>query len=91
MLVSLSPDFVTKEILAIEKKYGHMKVQVLEKKKKIWTHEGLGIQKSWTHEGPRKKRKKKEEKKFTKGERSYKMSFHPPLPSTISIHVHILI
>ena len=32
--LSLSPDFVTKEILAIEKKYGHMKVQVLKKRKK---------------------------------------------------------
>ena len=29
-----------KESKAIEKKYGHMKVQVLKKKKKMWAHEG---------------------------------------------------
>jgi hypothetical protein len=48
--------------------------------------------KFWTHDGPRKKREEKKEKKrkererkvamfskeFTKGERSYKRSFHPP-------------
>ena len=42
MCWSLSPVFVKKrEAWAIEKKkYGHMKVQVLKKKKKMWTHEG---------------------------------------------------
>ena len=43
MYWSLSPVFVKKkgrEAWAIEKKNGHMKVQVLKKKKKMWAHEG---------------------------------------------------
>ena len=44
MCWSLSPVFVKKrrrETWAIEKKiYGHMKVQVLKKGKKMWAHEG---------------------------------------------------
>ena len=42
MCWSLSPVFGKKrEAWAIEKKYGHMKVQVLKKKKeKMWAHEG---------------------------------------------------
>jgi hypothetical protein len=61
-------------------------------KKNMWTYEGPIIQKtkSWTNEGTRKKREKrkkgkKKERKiamfskgFTKGERSYKRSSHPP-------------
>ena len=41
--LSLSLQFLLKkrEAWAIEKKYGHMKVQVLKKKKeKMWAHEG---------------------------------------------------
>jgi hypothetical protein len=41
--VGLSLQFLLKkrEAWAIEEKYGHIKVQVLKKREKKWTHEGL--------------------------------------------------
>jgi hypothetical protein len=68
-------------------------------KKHIWTHEGPSIKKKgWTHEGKKEKKKGKKKiekiamfsKGFTKGERSYKRSFHPPFTIRyIYTHAHL--
>ena len=83
MCWSLSPVFVKKKRgMGYRKKiYGHMKVQVWKKKKKMWAHEG-----------PWKKRKKKDshalKRIYTRREIKQKeFPFHP----SQSIHVHILI